>query len=154
MYSVATNFKERYRYRNHLTSFRHENRRNETELSKQVWTLKDANRSFHVQGKVLSNCKPYDKASKNCNLCLQEKKINICKTQLCTLNKNRFTLRNFRITYATQRNRTDPEKPIGEPLYLRVDFVSIYKVFNHSASATSLSQSHIQFPNFVSIENF
>ena len=29
---------------------------------------------------------------------------------------------------ATQRNRRDPEKHIGEPLYLRVDFVSIYKV--------------------------
>ena len=31
-----------------------------------------------------------------------------------------------------QQKRTDPEKPIGEPLYLRVDFVSIYKVFNQT----------------------
>ena len=39
---------------------------------------------------------------------------------------------------ATQRNRRDPEKPIGEPLYLRVDFVSTYKVFlKYSASASS-----------------
>ena len=86
-----------------------EQKKRELELSKQVWTLKDANRSFHVQGKVLSNCKPYDKANKNCNLCLQEKIFIICKKHLCTLNKrnelasscpyrNRFTLGNFRIT--------------------------------------------------------
>ena len=31
-----------------------------------------------------------------------------------------------------QQKRTDPEKPIGEPLYLLVDFVSIYKVFNRT----------------------
>ena len=35
---LATNFKERYR--NHQTSFRHTIRRNETELSKHIWTLK------------------------------------------------------------------------------------------------------------------
>ena len=104
---LATNFKERYR--NHLTSFRHANRRNETELSKHVWTLKDTNRSFQVQWKVLKNCKSYDNASKKCNLCLQENFFIICKKHLCTLNKrnelasacphrNRFTLRNFRIT--------------------------------------------------------
>ena len=34
---LATNFKERYR--NHKTSFRPLNRRNETELSKHVWNL-------------------------------------------------------------------------------------------------------------------
>ena len=85
--SVATNFKAEYR--NHLTSLRHANRRNETELSKQVWTLKDGNRSFHVQGKVLRNCKPYDQASINCNLCLQEKFFIICKNYLCTLKKKK-----------------------------------------------------------------
>ena len=35
---LGTNFKEWYR--NHQTSFRHTNRRNETELSKHIWTLK------------------------------------------------------------------------------------------------------------------
>ena len=32
---LATNFKERYR--NHTASFRHQNKRNETELSKHIW---------------------------------------------------------------------------------------------------------------------
>ena len=55
-----------------LSSFRRTSRRNETELSKHIWTLKDAKKSFHVQWKVLKKCKPYDNVSKKCNLCLQE----------------------------------------------------------------------------------
>ena len=37
---LATKFKERYR--NHQSSFRRSNRRNETELSKYIWTLQDS----------------------------------------------------------------------------------------------------------------
>ena len=103
---LATNFKDRYR--NHMTSFRHANRRNETELSKYIWTLKDARKPFRVQWKVLATCKPYDNVSKKCNLCLKEKFFIICRNDLCTLNKrnelasscphrNRFTLKNFKI---------------------------------------------------------
>ncbi len=104
---LATNFKERYR--NHKTSFRHENRRNETELSKHIWSLKDANKPFYLKWKVLQKSKAYSNINKKCNLCLLEKFIIICKKDLCTLNKrnelasscphrNRFTLRNFKIT--------------------------------------------------------
>ncbi len=104
---LATNFKERYR--NHKTSFRHENRRNETELSKHIWSLKDANKPFHLKWKVLQKSKAYSNINQKCNLCLLEKFIIICKKDLCTLNKrnelasscphrNRFTLRNFKIT--------------------------------------------------------
>ena len=105
---LATNcFKDRYR--NHMSSFRPTNRRNDTELSKHIWTLKDAKKSFHVQWKVIKKCKPHDNVSKKCNLCLQEKFFIICRMDLFTLNKRnelvsscpqrkRFTLRNFRIT--------------------------------------------------------
>ena len=82
---LATNFKDRYR--NHMTSFRHANRRNETELSKYIWTLKDARKPFRVQWKVLATCKPYDNVSKKCNLCLKENFFIICWNDLCTLNK-------------------------------------------------------------------
>ena len=51
-------------------------RRNETELSKYIWTLKDARKPFRVQWKVLATCKPYDNVSKKCNLCLKEKFFN------------------------------------------------------------------------------
>lgn len=104
---LATNFKERYR--NHTTSFRHTNRRNETELSKHVWTLKDAKKSFDIKWKVLRKCQPYNNISKKCNLCLHEKFIIICRKDLCSLNKrnelasscphrNRYVLKNFKIT--------------------------------------------------------
>ena len=52
---LATNFKERYR--NHQSSFRRSNRRNETELSKYIWTLQDSKKPFQIKWKVLKKCK-------------------------------------------------------------------------------------------------
>ena len=46
---TATQFKARYR--NHLMSFSHEKRRNETELSKHLWQLKEANKEFDITWK-------------------------------------------------------------------------------------------------------
>jgi len=54
---LASNFKERYR--NHQTSFRHRSKRNETELSKYIWDLKDRKKSFHVKWRILRSCQPY-----------------------------------------------------------------------------------------------
>ena len=104
---LATNFKERYR--NHKTSFRHSHRRNETELSKYVWSLHDAKKPFQIKWKILKKCKPYSNISKKCSLCLNEKFIIICKKELCSLNRrnelasscphrNRYVIRNFRVT--------------------------------------------------------
>ena len=47
---LATNFKDRYR--NHTASFRHESKRNETELSKHIWTLQDTNKPFSIKWSV------------------------------------------------------------------------------------------------------
>ena len=78
-----TNFKEQLnfkeRYRNHQSSFRRSNRRNETELSKYIWTLQDSKKPFQIKWKVLKKCKPYSNISKKCNLCLYDKFIIICK---------------------------------------------------------------------------
>ena len=104
---LATNFKERYR--NHQSSFRRSNRRNETELSKYIWTLQDSNKPFQIKLKVLKKCKAYSNISKKCNLCLYEKFIIICKKELCSLNRrnelasscphrNRYVLQNSRVT--------------------------------------------------------
>ena len=107
---LASNFKERYR--NHQTSFRHPNKRNETELSKYIWNLKDRKKSFHVKWRVLRTCQSYNNESKKCNLCnlcLQEKYFVIFRKDLSNLNKrnelasscrhrNGFTLKFFRIT--------------------------------------------------------
>jgi len=104
---LATKFKERYR--NHQTSFRHSKRRNETELSKYVWNLKDAKKPFKIRWKIVKKCKPYSTISKKCNLCLYEKFIIICKKEQCSLNRrnelassyphrNRYVLQRFRVT--------------------------------------------------------
>ena len=61
---LATNFKERYR--NHQSSFRRSNRRNETELSKCNWTLQDSKKPFQIKWKVLKKCKPNSNISKKC----------------------------------------------------------------------------------------
>ena len=101
---LATNFKERYR--NHTASFRHRNKRHETELSKHIWTLKDDNKPFKLTWKIIKKCKPYNNITKKCNLCLFEKFLIICKKELCSLNKrnelasscphrNRYLLKNF-----------------------------------------------------------
>ena len=52
------------RYANHNTSFRHEKYRNSTELSKHVWSLKDADVKFSIKWKILKKCKPYSAITK------------------------------------------------------------------------------------------
>jgi len=104
---LASNFKERYR--NHQTSFRHRSKRNETELSKYIWDLKDRKKSFHVKWRILRSCQPYSNVSKECDLCLQEKYF-IIRKDLSSLNKrnelasscrhrNRLSLKFFRILF-------------------------------------------------------
>ena len=54
---VILNFKERYR--NHTASFRHQSKRNETELSKPIWALKDNNKPFNIKWRIIKQCRPY-----------------------------------------------------------------------------------------------
>ena len=113
IHTQITNFKEQLnfkeRYRNHQSSFRCSNRRNETELSKYIWTLQDSKKPLQIKWKVFKKCKPYSNISKNCNICLYEKFIIICKKELCSLNRrnelasscphrNRYVLQNSRVT--------------------------------------------------------
>ena len=74
---LTTNFKERYR--NHTASFRHQSKRNETELSKHIWALKDNNKPFDIKWRIIKQCRPYSNVSNKCNLCLFEKFIIICR---------------------------------------------------------------------------
>ena len=71
------------RYRNHTASFRDTRKRNATELSKHIWTLKDSGKDFTLSWKIITRANP----SKQCNLCLTEKYFIICKPNLCSLNK-------------------------------------------------------------------
>ena len=58
------------RYRNHQMSFRHEKRRNETELIKHLWKIEEKNKDF--TWKILAKAKPYTNLTTRCNLCTTE----------------------------------------------------------------------------------
>ena len=95
---LATNFKERYR--NHTASFRHQSKRNETELSKHIWALKDNNKPFNIKWRIIKQCRPYSNVNNKCNFCLFEKFVIICRKNLCSLNK-----RNELASSCPHRNR-------------------------------------------------
>ena len=82
---TANEFKARYR--NHQMSFRHEKRKNETELSKQLWKLKEEGKDLTVAWKIIAKAKPYTNLTKRCNLCTTEKFFLLTKPHMATLNK-------------------------------------------------------------------
>ena len=59
----------------------------ETELSKHLWQLKEANKEFNITWKILAKAKSYTNLTKRCNLCTTEKFFLICRPHMATLNK-------------------------------------------------------------------
>ena len=62
-------FKERYS--NHKSSFKNENSKNSTKLSKYVWSLRENNNKPSIKWKIVKIV--YSKATSFCKLCLTEK---------------------------------------------------------------------------------
>ena len=82
---TATEFKTRWR--NHQQSFTHEKKKNDTELSKYLWQLKEQKKEFTITRKVIEKARAYTNLSKRCNLCIAEKYFIICRPEMATLNK-------------------------------------------------------------------
>ena len=82
---TATEFKARFR--NHQVSFNNETHKNDTELSKHVWQLKNKEQHFSIKWRILAKAKPYSNLTKRCNLCTAEKHFIITKPELATLNR-------------------------------------------------------------------
>ena len=82
---TATEFKTRWR--NHQKSFRHDSKRNDTELSKHLWQLKDQKKDFQISWRILAKAKSYSNLTKRCNLCNTEKYHILYKPKMATLNK-------------------------------------------------------------------
>ena len=80
---TATQFKARYR--NRLMSFRDKKGRNETELSKHLWQLKEANKEFNIMWKILAKANSYTNLTKHGNLCTTEKFFLVCRPHMATL---------------------------------------------------------------------
>ena len=68
-------------------SFKNENKRNDTELSKHLWLLKDQKKDFFISWKILAKAKSYTNLTKRCNLCNTEKFYILHKPDMATLNK-------------------------------------------------------------------
>ena len=75
------------RFRNHTASFKDKNKRNATELSKYIWSLKDSKTEFTLSWKIMARANAYSNTTKKCSLCLTEKYFIICKPGASTLNK-------------------------------------------------------------------
>jgi len=68
-------------------SFKHENKKNDTELSKYLWQLKEKKKYFTIMWEILAKARAYPNLTKQCNLCISEKFFTISKPYLATLNK-------------------------------------------------------------------
>ena len=67
----ATTFKKRFA--NHKKSFSHKRYENETELSKEIWKIKDQNFEPSIQWKILKNCHQFNRENLKCSVCINEK---------------------------------------------------------------------------------
>ena len=92
---------------NHKSSFANANKRNNTELRKYIWYLKENLTKFKGTWRILKHASSYNPTSNKCNLCLWEKYFTFCKPDLASLNKrneltssckhvNKYALENFR----------------------------------------------------------
>ena len=61
------------RFKEHKKSFRDRKLMSDTELSKEIWSIKDKGGTPTVKWKILRKAKPYNPNSKRCLLCLTEK---------------------------------------------------------------------------------
>ena len=73
-----TKFKSRYA--NHQKSFKNRNYKIDTELSNEIWKLKEQSKNAGISSEVLGTCQPYNTSTKQCMLCLNEKlAMALCK---------------------------------------------------------------------------
>ena len=80
-----TEFKARYY--NHVQSFSHGQKSNATELSKYVWSCRDAGYEPTIAWSIVCHAKPYQQRHKQCQLCLAEKYSILTVDPSTTLNK-------------------------------------------------------------------
>ncbi len=85
-YIGLTNNTFKTRFTAHISSFRHQDKRLETALSKYIWTLKDSSITHAIQWKIIRKCNAYSTTSKSCNLCLTEKYFIIFRADMASLN--------------------------------------------------------------------
>ena len=84
------------RYRDHVCSFKNEQYKHATELSKYIWSLKDKSIPYNIKWRKVKQVRSYSNISKRCNLCLREKYFIIYKLDMSTLNNRSELIANCR----------------------------------------------------------
>ena len=87
IYYGASDGEFKFRYNNHMKSFRNRGYEHETELSKHIWELKDNNTEFYLKWSIAAYASPYRCGTRRCDLCLTEKYIIARAEQKNLLNK-------------------------------------------------------------------
>ena len=75
------------RYNNHIHSFKNKQKKNATELSKEVWRLKEEGKQPRIEWQIIKKAKPYSCGGKKCNQCLEEKLFILLSDSHNSLNK-------------------------------------------------------------------
>ena len=73
IYYGITETKFKQRYANHIKSFRHEKHQSDTELSNELWSIKNNNYTPNIVWEILHKHQTYNPNTKRCFLCLNEK---------------------------------------------------------------------------------
>ena len=68
---TETKFKQRFA--NHIKSFRHEKHQSNTELSNELWSIRNNNCTPNIVWEILQKYQTYNPNTKRCSLCLNEK---------------------------------------------------------------------------------
>ena len=63
----------KFRYGNHKNSCNNRKYYNESELSKEVWKIKNKGGDYNIKWKIIKQCPTYNPSNKKCALCLNEK---------------------------------------------------------------------------------
>ena len=92
IYYGGTEGEFKYRYNNHTKSFRNEIYKNDSELSKYIWQLKDKNIEFQITWETIRRASKYQSGSRKCDLCATEKLYIIeADPSICLNNRNEIT---------------------------------------------------------------
>ena len=86
-YFGLTEGKFKTRYSTHMHSFRAENSKTATELSKYVWSLKSEQLDYNIKWNLVQKASPYKCGTRRCDICLSEKMVIATADPLITLNK-------------------------------------------------------------------
>ena len=82
---ASNTFKERFT--NHQSSFKHQNQKESTALSKHIWDLKEQRKAHDICWSIAATAPAYNPNSKTCHLCLMEKTLILTSDHPYPLNK-------------------------------------------------------------------